>query len=260
MKTTRNITLVSLPIALMLLGSPRLAAQQSANPTEGHIRYLCTSNWAKMLAGVDYISKQKRDRAMYMWGSRSEWKQYMELYFSPRMSKYEESEEKAEPDMEGWSYRKEAFYMTFNYNEKTLHHVMTLLAKSYILNDTLHTPNWKMLNDMKEVAGHVCMNASCTDTLRKQHVEAWFALDLPVSSGPDRFVGLPGLVLEVNINDGALLMVADKVELKPLTTELEIPKKEKGKKIDLEGYEKIFAKHISERKANEEPWFWGVRY
>ena len=104
------------------------------------------------------------------------------------------------------------------------------------------------------------MNASISDTMRKQNILVWFALDMLVSSGPDRFIGLPGMILEVDINNGALIMTADKIDLKPLTTELDVPQKLKGKKIDMLTYTKLIEKQINERKAAEEPWFWGMRY
>ena len=227
---------------------------------EGTIRYLKTQNWAKMMASVDYISKQERDRDMYMWGTRSEWKTYTLLHFNTNGSKYENSEEEAEPGNEGWSNRKQTFFMTRNFNDNTLFDGITLLGKTYLIHDSIQPQGWKILNDMKEVAGHICMNASRSDTLRKQNIEVWFALDMPVSSGPDRFTGLPGIILEVDINKGALVLTADKIELKQLTTELGVPQKIKGKKIDSAEYIRIIAKHIKDRREAEEPWFWGISY
>lgn len=237
--------------------SPQLMAQQ---PMEGTIRYLKTQNWAKMMASVDYISKQERDRDMYMWGTRSEWKSYTLLHFNNNSSKYENSEEEAEPGNDNWSNRKETFFMTRNFSDNTLFDGITLLGKTYLIHDSIQPQGWKILNDMKEVAGHICMNASKSDTLRKQNIEVWFALDMPVSTGPDRFTGLPGIILEVDINKGALVLTADKIELKPLTTELMVPQKIKGKKIHLADYTNIIAKHIKDRREAEEPWFWGISY
>lgn len=227
---------------------------------EGSIRYLRTQNWAKMMASIDYISQQQRDRMMYMWGNRSEWKTYTVLYFNQNQSKYENSEEEAEPGNQGWSDRKETFFMTRNFNDKTIFDGISLLGKTYLIHDSIRPVGWKILNDMKEVAGHICMNASLTDTLRKQNIMAWFALDMPVSSGPDRFTGLPGMILEVDINNGALIMTADKITVAPLKNELEVPLKIKGRKIDMAEYNRLIEKQISERKAAEEPWFWGISY
>jgi len=242
--------------ALLVFKTQQLKSQT----VEGTIRYLRTQNWAKMMASVDYISKQQRDRMMYMWGNRSEWKTYTLLHFNASQSKYENSEEEAEPGNEGWSNRKETFFMKRNFSENTLFDGITLLGKTYLIHDSIDRPAWKILNDMKEVAGHICMNASLTDTLRKQNIEVWFALDIPVSSGPDRFIGLPGMILEVDVNNGAMIMTADKIDIKPLTTELDVPQKIKGKKINMDEYYRLIEKQIKERKAAEEPWFWGINY
>jgi len=253
----KNISILFLGVVCLLgLSSNKLCAQAR----EGTIRYLKTQNWAKMMASVDYISKNQRDRQMYMWGTRSEWKTYTLLHFNATESKYEDSEEEAEPGSEGWSNRKETFFMKRNFQDNTVFDGITLLGKTYLIHDTITPLPWKILNDMKEVAGHICMNASFTDTLRKQNIQVWFALDMPVSAGPDRFTGLPGIILEVDINHGALILTADKIDLKPLTTELSVPPKIKGKKIDMAQYKSLIEKHIKERKAEEEPWFWGISY
>ena len=55
-------------------------------------------------------------------------------------------------------------------------------------------------------------------------------------------------------------MTADKIDLKPLTSELNVPEKIKGKKINTAEYTLIVEKQMKERKAAEEPWFWGMRY
>jgi GLPGLI family protein len=253
-KSTLIIVIAFLGLNLMQINPLK------AQALEGTIRYLRTQNWAKMMASVDYISKNQRDRQMYMWGTRSEWKTYSLLHFNAFESKYEDSEEEAEPGNEGWSNRKETYFMKRNFKENTVYDGITMLGKTYLVHDTIVPPKWKIMNDMKEVAGHICMNASFSDTVRKQNTIVWFALDMPVSSGPDRFIGLPGMILEVDINNGALVMTADKIDLKPLTTELDVPAKIKGKKIDMAEYQKLIEKQISERKEAEEPWFWGLRY
>ena len=67
MKKSIPITII-LFFAFITLQISGLKAQTH----EGTIRYLRTQNWAKMMAAVDYISKQQRERMMYMWGTRSE--------------------------------------------------------------------------------------------------------------------------------------------------------------------------------------------
>ncbi len=227
---------------------------------EGTVRYLIVHNWTKKMAAVDYISKQRRERTAYMWGNQSEWKQYANLYFSPTRSKYEDSDERAEADDQGYAWRKDAYTIQRDFEANSVRDVIQLLGKAYLVEDTLAAPDWKIMNDMKEVAGHVCMNAFREDTVKKQRIIVWFALDIPVPSGPERLGGLPGLILEADINDGGMLITADRIELKKLTTELDAPKKVKGKKINETAYNDILRKHMAEKRKAEEPPFWGIRY
>jgi len=246
----------SLALLLLFLCANSLFGQTM----EGSIRYLVTHDWSKKMAAVDYISAQRRERIAYMWGNRSEWKVYTNLYFNATSSKYEDSEEKAEPDDEGYSWRKEAYAIYRDFEKNTEHDIIEMLGKTYIVDDSLSAPDWKIKNDLKEVAGHVCMNAYWEDTLKKQQVRVWFALDMPHSAGPERFYGLPGLILEVDVNNGGMLITADKIEMRPLTTELALPKKNKGKKVTEAQYRAVLKEHMDLKRKDEEPPFWGIRY
>ncbi len=63
---------------------------------------------------------------------------------------------------------------------------------------TEQTPmlQWKILNDRKTISEFKCQKATCT--FRGREYVAWFATDLPISNGPWKFQGLPGLILEVH--------------------------------------------------------------
>ena len=248
-------------IACLVAVSFSLMTRLNAQQYEGKVRYLITSDWVKMLNACDYLDKSQKEKSAYMWSNRSEWKSYENLYFSPKQSKYEESEEKVkdEEDEDTYAWRKDVFFITRNYEKNTFFNADEMLGKVYLVSDSLKSPDWKILNDLKEVAGHVCMNASLYDTLRKQNVVAWFALDIPVQAGPDRFWGLPGLILEVNINNGARILTADKLEFKPLTNEFDLPKKLKGKQVDHDTYLGIIKKFL-DLKRKEEEFPWGIRY
>ena len=231
-----------------------------AQKNEGSVRYLMVGNYVKQIAAVDYLSKVAVERLTYVYGNRFEDKAYANLYFNATQTKYEDSEESAEKDDAGYSWKREKYIITRNFGKGTMTDVIDLLDKSYIIEDTLRAPKWKILTEMKEVAGHICMKAFWNDTLKKQKVTAWYALDIPCSGGPERFYGLSGLILEVNINDDAMVITADKIEQKKLTTELDMPKKIKGKKINENGYVEILKKYFAERRKMERPPFWDIRY
>lgn len=243
---------------LILLFCPALVFSQ---PMEGRIRYLVTRHWTKMMSHLDYMSKQSRERASYMWGNRSEWKTYSNLFFNETQTKYESSEEKAEPEEEGgYAWRKEMFFLKRDFDKNTQFDGRTIMSKGYLIEDTLLIPKWRILNDLKEVAGHVCMKATLTDTVRKQTIVAWFAQDLPHKGGPESFFGLPGMILEIDVNDGAMILTADLIEMKKLTNELDPPAKLKGKKIKQADYEKLIKEQMKMRIAEEQPWYWNLPY
>ena len=235
-------------------------SMSQAQKIEGSIRYLMTQNYVKQLAAIDYLSKQAKDKTAYVYGNMAEYKSYTQLYLNATQSKYEDSEESPNKDVSTWSYRKDEFTITRNYDKNTVHDIIDLQGKTLIIEDSLHAPHWKILNDMKEIAGHVCMNASLNDTIVKQKIEAWFALDIKNNGGPERFFGLPGLILEVNINNGGMVITADKIDLKKLTTELDFPKKIKGKKIKEYDYTNRVKKLYDEKRKMEVPLFYYMRY
>lgn len=243
---------------LILLFCPALVFSQ---PMEGRIRYLVTRHWTKMMSHLDYMSKQSRERASYMWGNRSEWKTYSNLFFNETQTKYESSEEKAEPEEEGgYAWRKEMFFLKRDFEKNTQFDGRTIMSKGYLIEDTLLIPKWRILNDLKEVAGHVCMKATLTDTMRKQTIVAWFAQDMPHKGGPESFFGLPGMILEIDVNDGAMVLTADLIEMKKLSNELDPPAKLKGKKIKQADYEKLVKEQMKMRIAEEQPWYWNLPY
>ncbi len=250
MKKTVLIVLILAPIWV--------SAQQIS---EGMVQYLVTHNWTKKMATLTYMSAQQKEKQAYMWGNDSEWKMYMNLYFTPTETKYEDSEEKADRrDDNGYSDRKETFFIKRNFDKNVVFEAYEMFGKTYIVEDTLMPMNWKIQNDLKEVAGHICMKAYMEDTLRKQQITAWFAQDIPLNAGPEQFHSLPGMILEIDINDGAMRITANKIDVKKLKTELETPKKLKGKKIKKADYDAKIKQHILDRTKEERPWFWGIRY
>ena len=60
--------------------------------------------------------------------------------------------------------------------------------------DTLNAQQWTMTDSTREVLGYTCQQA--TADFRGRHWTAWFATDIPISDGPWKLGGLPGLILE----------------------------------------------------------------
>ena len=66
--------------------------------------------------------------------------------------------------------------------------------QDYCYVDSLHAQMWTMGDSTREVLGYTCQQA--TADFRGRHWTAWFATDIPVSDGPWKLGGLPGLILE----------------------------------------------------------------
>ena len=67
-------------------------------------------------------------------------------------------------------------------------------SQGYRYVDSLHAQTWTMGDSTREVLGYMCQQA--TTDFRGRHWTAWFAMDIPVSDGPWKLGGLPGLILE----------------------------------------------------------------
>ncbi|MEP6947809.1 MAG: GLPGLI family protein [Ginsengibacter sp.] len=100
--------------------------------------------------------------------------------------------------------------------------------KDYIIEDSLRHINWKLVDETKIILEYHCKKAS-GKTERGSEVEAWYTEEIPVSSGPETFSGLPGMILQVDINKEEFLITAVTVDKSADKKELKAPSK--GKKI-----------------------------
>ncbi len=68
---------------------------------------------------------------------------------------------------------------------------------------------WSLTDNVKEILGYRCQEAKGRYGCREY--TAYFALDIPLSDGPYKFDGLPGLILEVISDDGTVTINATKI-------------------------------------------------
>jgi len=64
----------------------------------------------------------------------------------------------------------------------------------YIYKDELHPQNWQITDSTKNILGYTCQMA--VSDFRGRRWIAWFAPDIPISDGPWKLSGLPGLIME----------------------------------------------------------------
>lgn len=244
---------------ILLLFLVSFLAANAYAQQEGIVHFTRTTYWTKLNSQLTFLSKQEKERQAYMWGNRDDWKEYTVLYFNDHASKYTHSDEKPNEDM-GYEWRKEQLVIMRDFEKNTLTDLVEIASKKYVVQDTLSPQKWRVLNDLKEVAGHICMKATKEDTVKKQKIVAWFAQDIPASVGPERTYGLPGMILELDLNDGAVVITASRIEAKKLTNELDLPKKLKGTPLTEAGYQQTLSKFIREKIKEERNPYWMIRY
>jgi len=224
----------------------------------GIVTYTITHNWIKKMANCEYISKAERERSAYVWGNDSEYEYKAELKFNASEYRYELKEE---AEAASYRWRQDAYIVYRDLDKGKVFDVTTLLSTEYVIEDAFICQNWKIKNDMKEVAGHICMNASFYDTVKEKEVIAWFALDLPISIGPDKYCGLPGMILEINEANGAVVYTATTILLSDEKVEITKPVlKKKTKTFTNEEYNKKIIDYIDECKKMQRPYFWSVAF
>lgn len=247
--------LMKMLLALLSLAAPYARAQ------EGIVHYERFYYWVKIGQKMPYLSQEEKDR-MKMTFSRWEEDQKgepMKLIFSPDASLYTYGRESGETDDGQWSWRQDEFMVYHDFKNEKTHELVEMLSRTYVLEDSLRTPRWKILNQVKEIAGYVCMKAEARDTVRGQTITAWFADKLPAQAGPERYFGLPGLILELDVNDGDVILTAKSVELKPVAGQLKLPRM-KGRKINEAAFQKLIADHIADAIKQQRNPYWSIRY
>lgn len=181
-------------------------------------------------------------------------KSVLQLTFSSTESSFEEITEDQEHSIENEtaggmmkiqmkrSASKANFYKNLTDNRTV--EKKDLMGKYFIIEQDIEAPKWKILNEQKQILDYVCMKASIET--EEGTTTAWFAPQLAIPNGPGKWGGLPGIILELEENDGDLAYKAIEVTM---TDEVQPKKPTDGKKVSAEEFEKIEEK---KRKEMEE--------
>lgn len=130
-------------------------------------------------------------------------------------------------------------------------------AKTYIIEDSIKPRNWKLTGETKVILGYTCRKATSTEMMmtgggirvningnnnqsdttnrpapKQVTVEAWYAEGITAPVGPESYGMLPGVILELNVDNGAVIYTA--TEIKKDVAKKDIKEPKKGKKITRE--------------------------
>lgn len=85
-------------------------------------------------------------------------------------------------------------YKDYNKNEMTVIDKVVLVG-NYVFTDELKPQDWQILPDTMTILGYHSQKATCH--YRGRNWIAWFTTEIPLSEGPWKFYGLPGLITKI---------------------------------------------------------------
>jgi len=147
-------------------------------------------------------------------------------------------------------YEKNNSYYYKNFENGYLINREKILMKKFYIEDGIDLFDWELKNEKKEILGHECKRAEVS--FRGDRYIAYYAPDVPISNGPWKFHGLPGLILDVRSADNIFRLIAKSIEF--ANENLEIIKPYQDKKIISRAeFEALYKKKYNEvNRYNEE--------
>ncbi|HMX83663.1 MAG TPA: GLPGLI family protein [Saprospiraceae bacterium] len=230
----------------------------SAQGFEGEIVYERTYFWVNVNQHLPYLSEEEKDRMKLTYGKKAGWSSKYKLWAKDNQTLYTYDED--QPVESDWAWRQDEFVIFRDLNKRSTKQLIETLGRTYLIDEAATPPKWKILNEIKDVAGYICMKAETYDSIKDQRIVAWFTDQIPVDGGPEMMFGLPGMILELNMNQGSVIITALSVKPMKLEKGLPLPKKWKGKKIENEAFQEQIKKHITESIAAKRNPYWQIRY
>jgi GLPGLI family protein len=144
-----------------------------------------------------------------------------------------------------------------------------LSGKNYLVDDSISKLNWKLTDETKTISGFSVRKATAqrigtrmamtmeNGEMKRQalpdtaSIVAWFTPQIPVPAGPEFQGQLPGLILELDINNGRTVYKATEISQKVATDKIKEPKG--GKKVTAAEFAKEREKLMEEMRQNLPP-------
>lgn len=221
----------------------------------------------------DKMSEQQKKQMM------ARFKNYLEKTFTLNFNKTESSfKENVKLDAPGtagrrWGNSNGQGSIYKNLKNKEMIEDVEQFSKRFLVVEPMDQPKWEMGTETKKIGQYTCYKATMEkvdnkvdwgsmfsrrgnnkkkdstktvdtkEAVKMIFVTAWYTPQIPVSSGPETYFGLPGLILE--INEGRTTMLCTEIVLNPSET-IDIKKPTKGKQVNREDYNKIVKEKTEE--------------
>lgn len=125
------------------------------------------------------------------------------------------------------------YFRDFEKKQLIYRKVPTKFIEAFAVTDVWLPIDWKILNDRKKIGKFNCRKAK--GTFRGRDYTVWFTEEIPVSAGPWKLFGLPGLILEAVDSEGMLKAYAKKI-IYPVEKPIDIKPSYEGKPMTIREY------------------------
>jgi len=135
-----------------------------------------------------------------------------------------------------------------NFQERKLSSMEFAVTEFIFVVDTMRTIDWKIKDEFKMLGKIKCQKAEAN--ARGRYWTAWFSPEIPISSGPWKLNGLPGLILEAEDSSKNFKFIFESLQIPaPENSVIESLKPNPNQRItNREG----FIKQLIENKNNYE--------
>lgn len=275
-----NTTLTKIALAFLLVTTSAITAQEFQGKAEYFSKRVFTEKIELNKAtGENEMSPEMEKAFQEAMKSASE-KKYT-LSFNKSECLYEEQEqlEKPEAPANGGFSISVAFSgegkKYLNLKDKICIEEADIFGKEFLIVEPLEKPNWKLLNETKKIGDYNCLKAELVvqvtekqrteyeEFLKKEAVKpalfkmdepidktivAWYTPEIPVSFGPNKYWGLPGLILE--INEEETIILCSKVTLSNKEkSKIKVPNT--GEKVTQKKFDEIEKKKMDSMKNED---------
>jgi len=154
--------------------------------------------------------------------------------------------------------------------KQTQYEERAFFEKEFLIVDSLKQYKWKLTEETKTIAKQLCKKATTMITApqmrmrisigggenkvdsaanapskpKETELVVWYAENIPVSVGPDNYSGLPGVIMEMDVDNGANVTTAVEVSAKYPKKELVAPTK--GEKMNRAQFQENMQKLIQD--------------
>ena len=188
----KNIFLL---LCLTVLVHPMFS--QEADEVQLNVHYLARfqlfyEDSGKLFEDEKVLDIRKRSSSFYsLWNTRRD-----EIKDSIRSRGGSYSDVMNALEKSNYPLSKQNYAIYKNYPQKGILTYTDKLYKQFRYKETMETPVWRMEPGDTLIAGYPCKKARTL--FREKEWTVWFTLHIPISDGPWKLHGLPGLILKAN--------------------------------------------------------------